>query len=83
MGLLRMGKETDKSPARVLGDAIAFFGKGGTGLELARKDEMEVYFTGGGGHVTVAVDQQENGKTAVDVQTRDWEYDVERFLRKI
>ena len=84
MSLLRMGKETKQSPQEVLKKAIAFFGEGGVGLELVQQQPNAVQFTGGGGHVQVTVSPTADGqKTDVDLQTRDWEYDVKRFLQEL
>lgn len=84
MSLLRMGKETSETPQEVLNKAIAYFGENGVGLKLVEQSPNTVQFTGGGGHVQVMVSPTADGhKTEIDIQTRDWEYDVKRFLQKI
>lgn len=84
MSLLRMGAKTNLSPQEVLNKAISFFGEQGAGLELVQQQPNAVQFVGGGGHVQITVSQAENGKqTEIDLQTRDWEYDVKRFLRQL
>lgn len=84
MSLLRIGKETREKPQEILNKAIAFFGENGVGLKLVQQSLNTVQFTGGGGHVQVMVSPAAEGhKTEIDIQTRDWEYDVKRFLQEI
>jgi hypothetical protein len=42
-----------------------------------------VYLVGGGGHVQVMALPHEGEKTDVDIQTREWDYDVKQFLKGI
>jgi hypothetical protein len=84
MSLLRMGKETKASPEAVIEKAISFFGKEGVGLRLVQRSTNSVHFTLAGGHVQVVATPISDGrKTDVDVQTREWEYDVKRFMTKL
>lgn len=84
MGQLNMGKETERSPAEVIDQAIAFFGPGGVGLDLVQHTADTASFTGGGGLVQVTVTPQSNGRhTEVNVVTRDWEFDVKQFMVSI
>lgn len=83
MALLRMGKKTSESKEAVLKKAVVFFGVGGTGLQLVQQSDNLVRLTGGGGHVQVEVTPLADGRSEIDIQTRDWEHDVKRFLEKI
>jgi hypothetical protein len=84
MSFLRMGKETKASPEAVIEKAVSFFGKEGVGLTLAQRSSNSVYFTQAGGHVQVVATPINDGrKTDVDVQTRELEYDVKRFVAQI
>ncbi len=84
MSLLRMGAKTNQSPQEVLNRAVAYFGEHGVGLKLVQQRPNAVQFAGGGGHVQVTVSPANNGQqTEIDLQTRDWEYDVKRFLREL
>jgi hypothetical protein len=72
-----------KLPAEdVMKKAIGFFGPGGYGLEIKAQEEGYAYFQGGGGGVEMSI-YPENNKTAVDMITREWEYQVKEFAREI
>ncbi len=77
--MLRIGKFTDEAPQKVLAKANAFFGPGGTGLNIIPREENVLEFTGGGGFVIVKAEPKEGG-TDIDIQTREWDYDVKKFL---
>jgi hypothetical protein len=79
--MLRMGKFTEQSPQEVLAKANAFFGPGGTGLDIIPRGVNVVEFTGGGGFVVVQAEPKEGG-TDIDIQTQEWDYDVKKFLQK-
>jgi hypothetical protein len=76
------GVETKLSPEEVIEKAKALFGEAGLGLEMAEKNPCCVTFTGGGGYVTVTASAKEK-KTVVDLETREWDYDVKRFMRAL
>lgn len=80
--MLRIGKKTDYKPEEVLQKAVNFF-KQQSGLKLERQSPMMVYLVGGGGHVQVTVEPHEAEKTEVDIQTREWDYDVKQFLKEL
>lgn len=80
--MARYGKESKLSPTKVLEKAIEFFGPGGVGLEVKEQDEGCARFEGGGGHVFVRVCKGEKG-TEVELETREWDYQVKQFMRKI
>lgn len=82
MAMGHYGIETELSPEEVLEKAKAYFGEGGMGLTLAEEGECCLTFEGGGGHVTVSVANGE-GKTDVDLITREWMYDVREFIKTI
>jgi hypothetical protein len=75
---MRFGTETKLSTSDVLSRAEQYFGKGGLGLEIASQDNCCLSLTGGGGHVTVTVTEGET--TSVDVETREWDYQVKKFI---
>jgi hypothetical protein len=75
---MRYGKETKLGASEVLDRAAGYFGEGGLGLELTSRDDCCVSLTGGGGHVTVTVVEGE--KTDVDLETREWDYHVKKFM---
>jgi hypothetical protein len=75
---MRYGTETKLKPAEVLERAAEYFGEGGLGLDIGSRDDCCVSFEGGGGHVTVTA--VEGQKTAVDIETREWDYQVKKFM---
>jgi len=75
---MRYGKETELEPSEVLDLAEEYFGEGGLGLEITSRDDCCISLAGGGGHVTVTVIDGE--KTEVDVETREWDYQVKEFI---
>jgi hypothetical protein len=75
---MRYGTETKLSISEVLKKAEVYFGNGGLGLEVTSHDECCISLAGGGGHVTVTVTAGD--KTAVDVETQEWDYQVKRFM---
>jgi hypothetical protein len=74
--------ETKLSPEEAIERARAYFGEGGLGLELTEQNPCCVYFEGGGGHVSVTAVMGEK-KTTVELETREWDYHVKRFMREI
>jgi len=75
---MRYGTETDLDPSEVLDLVEEYFGEGGLGLEITSSDDCCISLAGGGGHVTVTVTEGE--KTVVDLETREWDYQVKRFM---
>jgi hypothetical protein len=80
--MARYGKESKQSPAQVMKKAIEFFGPGGLGLEIKEEGEDCASFEGGGGHVFVQVCEKGRG-SEVDLETREWDYQVKQFMGKI
>ena len=80
--MLLISKESKLSPAKALEEAVKFFGPGGAGLTLTEQTESGVNFEGGGGFVAVRVCAKGKG-SEVEVETREWEYQVKQFLGKI
>lgn len=80
--MLHIAKDTAHSADEVVKRASDFFGNKGLGLEEKEHDSCCITFEGGGGYVTVTV--VEAGSTrGVDVESREWEYQVKRFLETI
>jgi hypothetical protein len=82
--MARYSVKTKLSPEEAIKKATAYFGEGGLGLESVEQDPCCVYFTGGGGHVSVTAGTVEGKKeTTVTLETREWDYHVKRFMREI
>jgi hypothetical protein len=80
--MARYGVETKLSPEQAIQEAVTFFGEEGLGLEVTEQGDCCATFVGGGGHVRITVAAGEP-KTAVELVTREWDYDVKQFMRKI
>jgi hypothetical protein len=81
--MARYGKETKIEANDVLQRAEAFFGTGGLGMKLIERNECCVSFEGSGGHVTVSAARCKPEVTDVDLETREWDYQVKEFMRKL
>ena len=62
---------------------MEFFGIGGLGLELIERTDCCVSFEGSGGHVTISAARCEPDTTEVDLETREWDYHVRRFMERL
>jgi len=78
--MARYSVETRDNPDQILRKAEAFFGDAGLGLEVVERGSCCVSFEGGGGHVSVTV-VEEDRKTLVDLETREWDYQVRGFMK--
>jgi hypothetical protein len=87
--VIRMEAESRLSPEEVVEKAKAFFGPDGLGMEVTEPADCCARFEGGGGHVYVQADlpRSESGKRSggsrVEIQGREWEYQIRRFLSLI
>ena len=79
--MARYGVTTKQSPEEVIRKAVAFFGKDGTGLEVIDQGRCCARFEGGGGYVSVTVTEEDG--TRVELVTREWDYDVKKFVRQV
>jgi hypothetical protein len=80
--MARYSLETKKSAEEVIRKAVDYFGEEGLGLSVANEDPCCVTFEGGGGHVSVTVSQGE-ARTAVELETREWDYQVRTFMAQV
>ncbi|HUV73907.1 MAG TPA: hypothetical protein VMW79_06335 [Anaerolineae bacterium] len=76
--MARYGVDTKLSVSEILDRAEEYFGEGGLGLEVTSRDNCCISLAGGGGHVTVTV--AKGDKTSVDLETREWDYQVKKFM---
>ena len=80
--MARYSVETRLSPEQVIQKATAYFGPGGLGLTVTEQNPCCFSFTGGGGYVSVTASAGEK-KTTVELETREWDYQVQQFMREI
>ncbi len=80
--MLTLGTKTNLNPEEVIKQAIDFFGPNGYKLEIQEQSQECAYFIGGGGGVDVTTCVEE-GKTSVDVSSREWDFQIKEFLGKI
>jgi len=80
--MLRVATQTKLSPEKVIGKAVTFFGNDGFKLNITSQTETTASFEDDVGSVTVAANK-ENGKTSVELTTREWESQVEQFIMMI
>jgi hypothetical protein len=80
--MLKLNVRTKLKPEEVIKKAQGFFGPGGYGLKVNEQSDTCAYFEGGGGGVEITTCTNEKG-TSVDLETREWEYQVREFARQI
>jgi len=80
--MARYGVDSKLSPAQVVDRALEFFGPGGAGLEVTEQAECCARFEGGGGHVFVNASEKGKG-SEVELETREWDYQVKQFMGQI
>ncbi len=80
--MLNIEATTKLSPEEAIKRAVKFFGPQGYGLKVKEGGPCCVEFEGGGGGVAVSASAQGKG-SKVDIETREWEYQVKEFISKI
>ncbi len=80
--MLKLNVRTKHKPDEVVKKALEFFGPGGYGLKVTEQSDTSASFEGGGGSVSVTACTDDKG-TSVDLETREWEYQVKEVASKI
>jgi hypothetical protein len=80
--MLKLNVRTKSKPEELVKKALEFFGPGGYGLKVTEQNDTCASFEGGGGGVSVIACTDDKG-TSVDLETREWEYQVKEFAKKI
>jgi hypothetical protein len=80
--MIRIAKQTRLKSPDIIERAADFFGKGGEGLAEKERNPCCISFEGAGGYVAVSVVDDDKHRT-IDIETREFEYQVKRFLEKI
>jgi hypothetical protein len=78
---MRYEVTTALTPQEAFERASAHFGPQGFGLEMTSRDERCLVFEGGGGYV--AITSQTGEKTTVELETREWDYAVQQFMKQL
>ena len=84
--MARYGIESKLNPTEAIAAAVAYFGSTGIGLRIQDQGNNCVTFAGNQGYVSVFVcEPEDNASTGseLELETREWDYDVKRFLGKI
>jgi hypothetical protein len=71
---------TYMTPQEVTEAAVSFFGVD-LGLDLQSQGVGSLHFMGGGGHVSLALKDEE--PVSVELETREWDAQVEEFMGRI
>ena len=79
--MLKIATKTKLSPEEAIKRAAEFFGPEGYGLEIKNQTADCAYFEGSGG-VNVTACTEEKG-SSVELESREWDYQVKEFIRKI
>lgn len=80
--MINLSTVTKLSQKDVVKKAVEFWGPGGYGLEIKEQADTYALFEGGGGGVEI-VTNATDGKTEVDIASREWDYQAQEFLSKI
>jgi hypothetical protein len=80
--MLNLEVKTKLSIDETIARLKSFFGEGGLNLEITEETLELVCFEGGGGFVRATICSEE-GKTVIDLQTREWEVQVREFSSRV
>jgi hypothetical protein len=72
---------TTRTPREALEQALVDFGPGGLGLHITSQTNLSLSFQGGGGYIVVTA--QSGAKTTLELETREWDYAVQRFMARV
>ena len=80
--MLRIAAKTKYTPEEVIKKATKFFGPDGYKLKIINQTDTSVNFEGGDGTIEISA-CAENGKTTVDFISREWDFQVNEFIKAI
>lgn len=82
--MIRMGKESKLVPAKVIEKAVEFFGPSGVGMSVLEQSDCFARFEGAGGYVFAqAADIGDGDGSNVEIEGREWEYQIRQFMGEI
>ena len=79
---MRYEVATKLSPQEAIAYAKGDVGPQGIGVAIMDENDLCVTLDGGGGHVSVVACPGE-GKTTLELETREWDYPVRQFMQKV
>jgi hypothetical protein len=80
--MLNIETTSKLSPEDAIKRAVKFFGPQGYGLKVKEQAPCCVEFEGGGGGVAVTASAEGKG-SKVELESREWDYQVKEFIQKI
>ncbi len=80
--MLKIAIKTKLSPEEAIKRAVEFFGPVGQGMEVKNQSPTCASFVGGGGGVDVTACAEKKG-SSVDLESREWDYQVKEFISKL
>ena len=80
--MLKIATKTKLSPEEAIKRAVEFFGPRGQGMEVKEQTPTYASFVGGGGGVDVTACAEKKG-ASVELESREWDYQVKEFIGKI
>lgn len=80
--MLKIATKTKLSPEEAINQAVKFFGPEGHGLEIKEHAPSCAYLEGGGGGVRVTA-CVEGKQTSLELESREWDFQVKEFINKI
>ncbi|MFH1646300.1 MAG: hypothetical protein ABID71_01225 [Chloroflexota bacterium] len=80
--MLSLATTSKLGPEEVIRRAVAYFGKGGLGLEVKEQTEVSASFQGGGGGVGLTANR-EGKETSVELLSQEWDVQIKEFIRNI
>ncbi len=75
-------KDSKLSCKKIIEKAVTFFGSQGWGLDVKSQEEDCARFVGGGGYVLIECCKMD-GSTEVNLETREWDYQVKKFMETL
>ena len=72
---------TELTPRQALEQALSDFGSGGLGLQVVSQNNLGLVFQGGGGYIAITV--RPGTTTALELETREWDYAVQQFMARV
>ena len=82
--MISVEAQSKHTAEQIVDRAVRFFGPEGVGLETVDQSECCVRFEGGGGFVTLTLESEEEEKrTRVSVQGREFDWQIRKFLQEV